>query len=347
MSKPTSTSDHLDADDAAMLLLTAGISKAYQRLDYMIVRNFIGGALVSVGGLVTLLVKGGCDGLSESNPAVVQLLLGLVFPVGLVMSTLTGGELSTGNVLFLSIALLQRKIPLWRSVYCFLVSFFANLAGSLFYLVIAHYGHILSADPYLKGTIVFANDKVLVPSASTVFVRAIGCNWLICIGVYTAFLSRTVVSRVISIWIPIFTFVAVGFENSVANMFLVPMGMINGAPISIGLFIWKSLLLSTLGNMVGGGFFVALVYWYLYVFPTDGAKDEIDMGNESILPISEPSTVAPITQIGNRAVPLSESMESFKRRDRKFRLMSHDANSVSPTDASRSGANSDTDEKVE
>ncbi|KAK9369811.1 Formate/nitrite transporter-domain-containing protein [Lipomyces kononenkoae] len=348
MSKPASTSDHLDADDAAMLLLTTGISKAYQRLDYMIIRNFIGGALVSVGGLVTLLVKGGCDGLSQSNPAVVQLLLGLVFPVGLVMSTLTGGELSTGNILFLSIALLQRKIPLWRSIHCFFVSFFANLAGSLFYLVIAHYGNILSDDPYKTGTIVFATDKVLVPSASTVFVRAIGCNWLICIGVYTAFLSRTVVSRVISIWIPIFTFVAVGFENSVANMFLVPIGMINGAPISVGLFIWKSLILSTAGNIVGGGFFVALVYWYLYIFPADGAKDEIDMGSESILPITETSAGTPVTKIRSRPIPLSESLESLNRRERKFHnSVSHDANSVSPTEATRSGANSDTDEKAE
>ncbi|KAK9234781.1 Formate/nitrite transporter-domain-containing protein [Lipomyces kononenkoae] len=348
MSRPISTSDHLDADDAAMLLLTTGISKAYQRLDYMIIRNFIGGALVSVGGLVTLLVKGGCDGLSETNPAVVQLLLGLVFPIGLVMSTLTGGELSTGNILFLSIALLQRKIPLWRSVNCFLVSFFANLAGSLFYLVIAHYGNILSAEPYKAGTIVFATDKVLMPSASTVFVRAIGCNWLICIGVYTAFLSRTVVSRVICIWIPIFTFVAVGFENSVANMFLVPIGMINGAPISVGLFIWKSLILSTVGNMVGGGFFVALVYWYLYVFPTDVAKDEIDMGNESVLPITETSVGPPITKMVSRAIRVTDSMEALNRRDRNFHdSVSHDGNSVSPTDASRSGANSDTDEKAE
>ncbi|KAK9465941.1 Formate/nitrite transporter-domain-containing protein [Lipomyces arxii] len=342
--KPISTSDHLDADDAAKLLLSTGVSKAYQRIDHAIVRNFIGGALVSVGGMLTLLVKGGCNGLEESNPAIVQILLGLVFPVGLAMSTLTGGELSTGNVLFLVIALLQRKIPIWRAVTCFTVSFLGNLAGSLFYLIISHFGHILSAEPYRAGTIIFANDKVLVPSGITVFVRAIGCNWLICIGVYNAFLSRTVVSRVISIWIPIFTFVAVGFENSVANMFLVPMGMINGSPISVGLFIWKSLILSTLGNMVGGGFFVGALYWYLYIFPEVHARDEIDGGHEDdIIPIAETaSALAPIlsralTQMRSREA--ADSMDILERQDRerKMQSLSHDVISESPSDASNSG----------
>ncbi|KAK9480349.1 Formate/nitrite transporter-domain-containing protein [Lipomyces japonicus] len=281
-----STADHLSAEDAAVLLLTTGIAKAYERVDYMIVRNFIGGALVSIGGMITLVVRGGCNTLFETNPAIVQLLLGLVFPVGLVMCTLTGGELSTGNVLFLSIALLQRRVPFWRAIFSFAVSFLANLAGALFYLIIAHFGRVLSNEPYKSGTIAFADEKVLVPDGITVFVRAIGCNWLICMGVYMAFLSRTVVSRVVSIWIPIFTFVAVGFENSVANMFLIPIGMINGSQISVGLFVWKSLVLSTLGNIVGGGVFVGITYWYLYIQGHEIADNEIDTGNQPILPLS-------------------------------------------------------------
>ncbi|KAK9453246.1 Formate/nitrite transporter-domain-containing protein [Dipodascopsis uninucleata] len=326
----SATRDHISAEEAALLLLHAGITKVNQRLDHSILKNFVGGALVSVGGLVTLLVKGGCDGLNETNPAAVQLLLGLVFPVGLAMATLTGGELSTGNVLFFIIAVLQRRVPIWRACLSFIVSFFANLAGSLFYLLIAHYGHILSAEPYLAGTIIFADDKVNLPSGSTVFVRAIGCNWLICMGVFMAFLSRTVVSRVISIWIPIFTFVAVGFENSVANMFLVPIGMINGADISVGKFIWKSLILSTLGNIIGGGFFVGVIYWYLYVYPQEQARDVLsEKSGEPILPICEPTSGPDVSRIHSRIGNSAETDDDFAMRDRKAPAESIDHTSSS------------------
>ncbi|KAK9446605.1 Formate/nitrite transporter-domain-containing protein [Limtongia smithiae] len=334
----STASDHFDVDEAAFMLLRAGISKAYQPLEYMLVRNFLGGALTSVGGMITLIVKGGCDGLNETNPGIVMLLGGLVFPVGLAMSTLTGGELSTGNVLFLSIALLQRKIPFWRAIYVFFVSFFANLAGSLFYLIIAHFGHILSDEPYKKGTITFANDKVLEVTGITIFVRAIGCNWLICIGVFCAFMSRTVISRVVSIWIPIFVFVAVGFENSVANMFLVPIGMINGAPVSVGLFIWKSLILSTLGNIVGGGVFVALVYWFIFVYPKNDGVEDLDIreGRGPILPVLEKRRTGqthtssdPITQIESAASAL-EPVQSINHVRRPSTAAGRDRLSLNP-----------------
>ncbi|KAK9461184.1 Formate/nitrite transporter-domain-containing protein [Lipomyces oligophaga] len=303
--------NHVGPEAAAVALLTTGIGKAYQRLDMMIIRNFIGGALTSVGGMITLLVKGGCNGLLEKNPAIVQILGGLVFPVGVAMSTLTGGELSTGNVLFLLVPILQRKITLWRAAYCFMISFFANLAGSLFYLIIAHFSRILSDEPYKQGTIDSAYEKVLDPSAVTIFVRGIGCNWLICIGVYTALLSKTVVAKVISVWIPIFVFVTVGFENSVANMFLVPIAMINGAPVSVGLFIWKSLIMSTLGNMVGGGIFVAIAYWYLYVQPKAAEIDEAEMHpwtqqNIRISEICEKRGITPIHQPMTHAIKQNE-----------------------------------------
>ncbi|KAK7205928.1 Formate/nitrite transporter-domain-containing protein [Myxozyma melibiosi] len=353
--------NHYGPEEAANMLLNTGIAKAYQRIDLMISRNFIGGALTSVGGMITLLVKGGCNGLLEKNPAIVNLLAGLVFPVGAVMSTLTGGELSTGNVLFLSVALFQRKIPLWRALYCFMVSFFANLAGSLFYLLIAHYGHILSYEPYRQGTILSAEEKVIDPSGATVFVRAIGANWLICIGTFTALLSRTAVAKVIAIWIPIFVFVAVGFENSVANMFLVPIAMINGAPVSVGLFIWKSLILSTLGNIVGGFFFVAGAYWYIYIFPQVAAEDDdnLSMGKAPgpLLPIAEGHSLQldpVLTRMFTRqtttrhstALP-NNSVESFNRRKYMQDKQSNSQGSASDdpsTDNDRTAVGSGTDD---
>lgn len=244
-----------------------------------------------------------------------------------------------------------------------MVSFFANLAGSLFYLLIAHYGHILSDDPYRQGTIVSAREKVIDPSGATVFVRAIGANWLICIGTFTALLSRTAVAKVIAIWIPIFVFVAVGFENSVANMFLVPIAMINGAPVSVGLFIWKSLILSTLGNIVGGFFFVAGAYWYIYLFPKISEEDDenLNMGKSPgpLLPIAEGHNLEldpVLTRIFTRQTATrhstalsNHSVESFSRRnnaqDKHNGSRSNGATEHSTTEMENPATGSSTDDE--
>lgn len=48
-------------------------------------------------------------------------------------------------------------------------------------------------------------------------------------------------------------------------MFFIPMGIWCGAPFGVGYYIWKSLIPTLLGNLVGGGFFVGTAYWYLYL----------------------------------------------------------------------------------
>ena len=69
-----------------------------------------------------------------------------------------------------------------------------------------------------------------------------------------------------AIWWPCFTFVALGLDHVIANMFFIPTAIWYGHPdIGVGLYIWKSLIPTTLGNIVGGGLFVGATYWYLYL----------------------------------------------------------------------------------
>jgi len=72
------------------------------------------------------------------------------------------------------------------------------------------------------------------------------------------------VGKIWGIWFPIMAFVAIGFEHSIANMFFVPLGIFYGAPVTWGQFLLNNLLPSTLGNIIGGGFFVGTIYWWLY-----------------------------------------------------------------------------------
>jgi formate/nitrite transporter FocA (FNT family) len=85
---------------------------------------------------------------------------------------------------------------------------------------------------------------------------------------------------IIGIYLPVWLFIAVGFEHSIANMFTVQMGMMLGANLSVGNYILHVLIPVTLGNILGGGFFVGFTYWYLYLAKTN----DTDVGS----PVNRP-----------------------------------------------------------
>lgn len=64
----------------------------------------------------------------------------------------------------------------------------------------------------------------------------------------------------VAVWFPISAFVAMGFDHSVANMFIIPLGMLRGADVSVSDFLLKNLLPVTLGNIVGGALCVMGLY---------------------------------------------------------------------------------------
>lgn len=104
--------------------------------------------------------------------------------------------------------------------------------------------------------ITFATKKQLTPDFHIIFLRGIGCNWLVCLGCFFGIQGRDLASKIIGIWFPIFAFVSLGFDHVVANMTFIPLGIWEGTPdLSIGLYVWKGIIPTVLGNIVGGGLF--------------------------------------------------------------------------------------------
>mgnify|MGYP000903911763 FL=1 len=103
-----------------------------------------------------------------------------------------------------------------------------------------------------------------------VFWRAIGCNWLVCLAVYLAIASDDIIGKILGIWFPIFAFVAIGFEHVVANMFFIPVGIFLGG-VSWSQFFVNNMVPATIGNIIGGAIFVAVIYWWTYL---RGTKEE-------------------------------------------------------------------------
>ena len=182
--------------------------------------------------------------------------------------------------MFMTCAFLSRRIGILDVLKNWVVSFFGNLAGMLFFMaIVTGYGGVFQVESYKEQTISFATMKAVDPSWGQIFCRAIGANWLVCFAVFISISSREIVSKILAIWWPTATFVALGLDHVIANMYFIPIAIWNGHPtISVGYYIWKSMIPTTLGNLVGGGVFVGAMYWYLYLTGEEDVEVEFNVG---------------------------------------------------------------------
>jgi formate/nitrite transporter len=203
---------------------------------------------------------------SELSYGLTKLVGGFVFCIGLILVVVAGAELFTGNNL-LVMAWADRKISLKQLFNNWTVVYIGNLIGSLFvvYLVYSSGHWEMNAGNVGKKAVMIALAKT-ERSGIELFFSGILCNILVCLAVWLSFAGRSVVDKILSILFPITAFVAMGFEHSVANMYFIPAGMLAGKGPDITGFI-SNLVPVTLGNIVGGGLLVALVYWFIYLYP--------------------------------------------------------------------------------
>jgi len=169
-------------------------------------------------------------------------------PFGLIMTLITGGELFTGNTALVTAAVMEGKASAKDLMKSWAVSYAGNFVGSLLLAYLAFLSGTLGNGP---ASVAVATAKCTL-SWQAAFVRGLLCNWLVCMAVYMASGCATMTEKMVAVWFPISAFVALGLDHSVANMFLIPLGMMRGADITIAQFLIKNLIPVTLGNIVGG-----------------------------------------------------------------------------------------------
>jgi len=236
----------------------------------LLVSGFLAGAYIGLGGLLAIMIGKGIA------PTVVgdvryaglgRFLFAAVFPVGLMLVVIAGAELFTGNTAILVPGVLSGRSPVRGLVRNWTLSYVGNFAGGLFVAyALSYLAGLCAGEPYLGAVRAMAVEKTSLPFMAA-FWRGVGCNWLVCLAVWLACASEDVAGKVLAIWFPIMAFVGLGFEHSVANMFFIPNGMLYGAGVGVGRFMLRNLLPVTLGNIVGGAFFVGVISWWLYRRP--------------------------------------------------------------------------------
>ncbi len=160
------------------------------------------------------------------------------------MTLVTGGELFTGNTALVTAAVMEGKTSKSDLIKNWVASYAGNFVGSLFLAYLAYKSGTLGNAP---ASAAIATAKCSLPF-QTAFVRGILCNWLVCMAVYMASGCASLAGKMVAVWFPISAFVALGFDHSVANMFIIPLGMMRGASVTTSDFLMKNLLPVTLGT---------------------------------------------------------------------------------------------------
>ncbi len=258
--------DAYSASEIAERIESVGVAKARMGLVQMTMLGMVAGGFIGLGAMYYVVVASDASlGFAAS-----RVLGGLVFSLGLILVVIAGAELFTGNNL-MAMAWADRRITTgellrnWTLVYLF------NAIGAMGLALIVYWsGHAEMNGgaiglQYLK----IAAAKTSMPFAEAFF-KGVLCNLLVCLAVWLAMAGRSVTDKVLAIVFPISAFVAAGFEHSVANMYLIPLGILlrGSAPQASDGLDWPgfaaNLLPVTLGNIAGGSVLVALVYFVIY-----------------------------------------------------------------------------------
>lgn len=261
------------------LVSRIGAKKARMRIDKMFVNSFLGGALISFGCALALSTNSS-PWFQTNAPGLIRTISAMVFPVGLIMVVLTGADLFTSYCMYSTVAWLHRRCSFLDLLKTWFVSFFGNLAGALFFMaVLTGYGGTFETGAYKDEALAFAKTKCVTPEWHQIFLKGILCNWLVCMAVFLAISAREVISKIVAIWFPVMCFVGLGTDHVIANMYFIPLAIFLKAPkpLTVKYYIWKSMIPSLLGNIVGGALFCGAIYWYLFLADTEV---EIHFDNE-------------------------------------------------------------------
>jgi formate/nitrite transporter len=268
----------------------------------MVLRGFMSGAYIAMGGALATVCSTGivyaaltpaqiaanvtapiAGGFASAGMA--QLILGAVFPVGLIITVLTGAELFTGDAMLAPMAAFIHKISWMQVMNLWVFVYIGNLIGSIFWAYLMANGPFVSFDAAGAATVTaFGTRAIAIAGAKVSYVgmmgmwsafwKAIGCNYLVNLAILLGICSDDMVGKFFGIWFPIMAFVSSGLEHSIANMYFIPAGIFtqgfitDPAKINAGInwvTMWtNNVIIVTLGNIVGALFFVGILYWVAF-----------------------------------------------------------------------------------
>lgn len=263
--------DYVKSDEVVKGLVHMGAYKSRLPLKDLLLRAFLSGALLGIATVLAFTVAVQSD---------MYFLGALAFPIGFAMIILLGLELVTSNFAVVPMAVMDKQASLSNLIYSWTWAFIGNLVGSvffgaLFFVYITKMGHTFDAAVIHK-VIQVGQDKTLAYKQLggiglvIVFTKAFLCNWMVSMGAVMGTISTSTVGKIVALWLPIFTFFALGLEHSVVNMFVIPAAMMLQADITLSdWWLWNQIP-ATLGNIAGAFLMTGAALYYTFGRKKDG-----------------------------------------------------------------------------
>ena len=266
--------------EMAKLAEQTAVGKTKKHPEVTIVLAILAGIFVSIAGMFYTIITTG----SQDMPyGMVKFVGGMGFSVALMMVVLCGAELFTSNTLLLMGKATGRlKFPQiaknWTMVY------FGNFAGSLLFAGLVYYGGVMEGAGGGVGlSAMYIAKAKLGHTFGQAVVLGLLCNLIVCLTYWMTLASRDATGKMLACVLPVAAFLAAGFEHSIANMYLLPMGYLvkelagpefwqaigytyqDFEMINLGNIFMMNLIPVTIGNIIGGGVMVGLSKWFVHL----------------------------------------------------------------------------------
>ena len=211
-----------------------------------------------------------------------KLVGGICFSLGLMLVVCCGTDLFTSTILTI-LPKMTHRITWAKMFRNWILVYIGNFIGAiLFVCVIWFSGQYMVANGMWGLNVLQTADHKLHHTFIEAIFLGFLANLMVCLAAWMSYAGRSLLDKMLIMILPVAMFVASGFEHSIANMFMIPMGIvinnfaspefwhtIGASPdafkeLTVEHFVLKNLIPVTIGNILGG-LAVALPYWALYL----------------------------------------------------------------------------------
>ncbi|MDF7667086.1 formate transporter FocA [Orbaceae bacterium ESL0727] len=211
-----------------------------------------------------------------------KLIGGICFSLGLMLVVCCGTDLFTSTILTI-LPKMTHKISWMRMFRNWILVYIGNFIGAIIFVIIIWLAgqHMVAKGLWGLNVLQTADHKLHHTFIEAVCLGFLA-NLMVCLAVWLSYAGRSLLDKMLVMILPVAMFVASGFEHSIANMFMIPMGIvinnfaspefwqsIGASPetfrqLTVENFFLHNLIPVTIGNILGG-LAVALPYWALYL----------------------------------------------------------------------------------
>ncbi|KAG0670955.1 hypothetical protein C6P42_003723, partial [Pichia californica] len=296
---------YITPHEAALAVVATSMKKSRLPFHILFINSIMGAFLFSTGSMLHVMCQAGSAEMQNGWGMFLSLAQGMVYAIGLFFVIVCGMELFNSNILFFSVGVMRGAVTFMDLAISWLISFWVNLASTLFVVyVICYCSGVFKQAEYVMGTIQIASTKNSFSFAETLL-KGIAGNFFVCLAVYLQIMVKPLHVKFLMIFLPIFTFVSVGFTHVVADMFLVPAGIFNNCGYGFGHYFWKIMLPGAIGNIIGGSFFGIVIPWFLHLQVIEHDMKKLN------LPAYEERDEQPMLNMDSRVVRVPTNQSSI------------------------------------